>query len=294
MILMISVGVFSYVRVTYSDFNGITGKLDVFVTVTYSSNYPESLNIPDSVSIYTDTINSTYFIEKNMFNVPKGYVFHSWNTKSDGSGTLYKEGKYHSLSESMNLYGIWGKRILGDVNLDGIIDNNDIVRLNKYITDTSYLFGVILSNSDVNLDGKVDKIDADIIKHAILGTEGYTTLLENEPVFIFDLYGSKNNNGGGTGTGGASGDENNSSSGDGSQEFDDDYDWDRENGAHDDDKNSFDNMYDNNLNNDEYDKVDGTKKNKSYIWYLIIGIILISLRVSIDVLKKFKDKISSN
>ena len=61
-----------------------------------------------------------------------------------------------------------------------------------------------------------------------------------------------------------------------------------------DDKNSFDNMYDNNLNNDEYDKVDGTKKNKSYIWYIIIGIILISLRVSIDVLKKLKDKISSN
>ena len=43
-------------------------------------------------------------------------------------------------------------------------------------------------------DGNIDLIDADIIKHALLGTKGYTMLLSNEPVFIYELYKPENNN----------------------------------------------------------------------------------------------------
>lgn len=36
-----------------------------------------------------------------------GYIFLGWNTKADGSGTVYKEGSTISISNSTTLYAIW-------------------------------------------------------------------------------------------------------------------------------------------------------------------------------------------
>lgn len=300
MILMLSLGVFSYIRGTHADFNGLTGNITVtLINIDYSSNYPDDLDMNDTLHTYSGYANSVYFIEKNMFDVPSGYVFYSWNTKKDGSGILYKEGKFHKLEENISLYAIWGQNILGDINLDGVVNGNDTVLLNKYIAEPSFLMGVVKENADVNLDGKIDSIDIDIIKQALLGIDGYKELLTNNPVFIYELYKPSSdkenkeenkNNTGGNGTsnnGGNSSNNGGNSSNNGSTS--------NNGGNSSSGNNNSSNVDDNKQDEDiiDNDKIDNSSdsnrennKSRSYVWIFVVGICCISLRIIIDIIKK--------
>lgn len=295
-ILFLLLGIISYVRVTYADFNGLTGNITMeVIKVTYSSNYPDELNLSESISIYTGMINSNYFIEELMFKIPSNYVFYEWNTKRDGSGISYQVGKFHKLEENIGLYAIWGRYILGDVNLDGVVNLDDSNSLSKYIGDNSKLDGVVLANADVNLDGKVDFVDVDIIKQAYLGTKGYEDLLYNEPVFEFEIYNpsndnededddiSNNNGSGGNGNGTTNGGNNNSNNNNNSALGDANNNID--NGGS---SSSSDNQGNGNNNNENVDDnliANDNKKHKSYVWVFILGIVLVSLRISVDVIE---------
>lgn len=291
LVLMFGACLFSYVRVTYADFNGITGQLGNFRKVIYYSNYPEGIKYTEGVHTYTDLVHSNYFIDEIMFDVPSNeYVFSSWNTNRDGSGITYKVGKYYKLEDNLTLYAIWGKRLLGDINLDGKVDDSDYLLLSKHIGDGDFFTDIILSNADVNLDGVIDLVDVDIINQACLGTVGYTQLLSNNPVFIYEIYKSTNNNsntnnnGGstGNGSGGSSSntDGNNNNNSNGNSNKDDDNNDEIDNG----------NTNDYEEDNDVSNKIEEKRELKNYLWIFLIGLFLISFRIIMIIVGRFKHK----
>ena len=295
LVLMLSVGIFSYVRMTYADFNGLTGQIGSIRQVSYYSNYPDEFDVKDGLHTYTDIVDANYFIANIMFKIPSdSYVFYAWNTRKDGSGIFYQVGKFYKMTENLTLYAIWGKNLLGDVNLDGVVDKDDYITLNRYLNDDSFLKGVVLSNADVNLDGKIYLVDIDIIKQACLGTSGYTGLFTNNPVFIYEIYKENNNNSGtgsGTGNGNGTGTGSNSNNNNNNNNS-------NNNGNRNNNNNSDDclnnNDYDNKDNNIHIDKDDLKKNNEegnkyNYVKYLsifLIGLCFISLRIIIDIIKK--------
>ena len=63
----------------------------------------------------TNTVTQTISINTNStlsLTTPSrsGYYFRYWNTKADGSGTTYTNGTTVKLSDTLNLYAIWGNR----------------------------------------------------------------------------------------------------------------------------------------------------------------------------------------
>lgn len=58
--------------------------------------------------------------------------------------------------------------ILGDVNLDGIINVNDIIEMQKYLLKISDVESVFIDNSDLNFDDKVNIFDLIALKRMIL------------------------------------------------------------------------------------------------------------------------------
>ena len=59
--------------------------------------------------------------------------------------------------------------ILGDVNLDGVVDNNDLDILNKYLAKTIDLSDIALMAADVNSDGILSVGDAENIRLYVTG-----------------------------------------------------------------------------------------------------------------------------
>ena len=68
--------------------------------------------------------------------------------------------------------------LLGDVNLDGIIDNNDIKYLEKYLGDNekNALTAQGTLNADVNKDEVIDNLDLIILSRYLEGLTGYEVL----------------------------------------------------------------------------------------------------------------------
>ena len=58
---------------------------------------------------------------------------------------------------------------LGDVNLDGIVNNNDVELLRKFSLDTSIFNDLQKKLSDVNLDGTLDGRDVTQLRKSLLG-----------------------------------------------------------------------------------------------------------------------------
>lgn len=193
-------GLNSIMRGTNASFGGITGELTVTYKVTYHSNWPNE-NMENISNEYNGK--KMYQILNNMFEVPTGYEFLGWGTEPNGV-VVYSEGHVMNLSSELNLYAIWGMSdseednnddnteetiiAYGDTNLDGIVNENDYLLIDNYLIDNSILTGQGLTNADVNIDGKVDNIDSDIIKQACLSTEGYVGFLPEKPVLIYELY----------------------------------------------------------------------------------------------------------
>lgn len=295
-------GIFSYFKITYSYFGeNLTGQLGALCNVNYHSNYPADILIDAKKYEYVVQLNSDYVVKSMDFDIPFGYEFSHWNMISDDSGTKYKINDTFKLTENIDLYAIWKKVLFyGDINLDGIVNMDDSTLLSKYLDENTTLTDIILSNGDVNVDGKVDKIDADIIKQAVLGTNGYEGLLSNQPVLIYDIYAGTINNSGNN-TGGDSTNNNgnngsgNSSSGNGKPSNNSGNSSSNDNGGNSIlDENESSNIEDDEvLENDilkdddnKNEKLESNINNKYYVWIVIALILLITLRFVVLIIKK--------
>lgn len=159
----------------------------------------------------------------NMFVIPDGYKFVGWY---DVDAVKYLPGDVKFLKSNVILYAEWVKddegesdnvetgsdddlledlsrKNYGDVNLNGLIDEDDYKLVLSYLDGSGDLDDKVLINADVNDDKKVDLVDVDIIKNAFLGTSGYVGFLPEKPILIYDIYEGNIDNG--TGGGGTSG-----------------------------------------------------------------------------------------
>jgi hypothetical protein len=59
---------------------------------------------------------------------------------------------------------------IGDVNGDGYINTNDTLLIQKFMASQADLFETQQKNADVNLDGKIDKADIELILRYTTGT----------------------------------------------------------------------------------------------------------------------------
>lgn len=178
-LLFIIVGCLSGTRAYFG--NNISGDLTSY-TIYYLANYPDGLGEETFISKERKILD-------NMFLVPDGYKFDSWNTKRDGSGEDYYSGDDFTLKEDLWLYAKWMVVInYGDVNLDLVVDNNDYMLLDSYLKGEVELLEQGIKNADVNNDGKIDLVDVDILKQVCLGNSNYLGYLPNEPVLIYDIY----------------------------------------------------------------------------------------------------------
>lgn len=192
-VLLLLICYFSFdIKGTSASFGGITGTITVPYDITYSSNWGDlSENGEDEE--YSDSGKKEYMILDNMFEVPLGYAFDSWNTSMDGTGKTYEALSVIDVDTNLNLYAQWVLVVedvlgYGDVNLNGEIDEEDYLLVEKHVLGADILTGQALINADVNLDGNVDLVDIDIIKQVYLGTDGYVGFLPSNPVLIYEVY----------------------------------------------------------------------------------------------------------
>lgn len=61
------------------------------------------------------------------------------------------------------------KNSVGDVNLDGIVDVFDLVRIQKYVNKQVDLTKESIDNADINKDGNIDKLDEALLKKYLAG-----------------------------------------------------------------------------------------------------------------------------
>lgn len=120
--------------------------------VTYNQNTVDTVtNFPENALKYYDydyTISSVTPLRDN-------YIFDSWNTASDGTGTAYAKGDTYSTNAAVTLYAQWEK-----VFIPPIIDNITINRVETAVDTDLYDEGdyicVTLGNyvsGDVPADG---------------------------------------------------------------------------------------------------------------------------------------------
>lgn len=164
--------------------DGGSAELPILYEIIYHSNYPDgSVNLKE-IRYGTDD----YVLENNIFSV-SGYDFLGWNVNMDGSGDIYYSDSKIDLDGDIEFYAIWEKVIIsyGDVNLDLVVNDSDYLLLDSYILGNISLNKNAIRNADVNIDGKVDLVDVDIIKQFCLGTFGYVGMPDN-PILKYEVY----------------------------------------------------------------------------------------------------------
>lgn len=197
--------------------DGTSGSLTAY-SVTYNSNYPDDVMLDETEQKDQQRTNFNKLLD-NMFVIPDGYKFVGWY---DVDAVKYLPGDVKFLKSNVILYAEWVKndeaesdnvetgsdddlledlsrKNYGDVNLNGLIDEDDYKLILSYVDGSGDLDDRVLINADVNDDKKVDLVDVDIIKNAFLGTSGYVGFLPEKPILIYDIY--EGNIGNGTGGG---------------------------------------------------------------------------------------------
>lgn len=64
-------------------------------------------------------------------------------------------------------------RLIGDINNDGIVDNQDIVLMQKYLSGQIQLTGIGLLNADLDGNGIVDNNDLRLLSNYLVGGDNY-------------------------------------------------------------------------------------------------------------------------
>ena len=68
------------------------------------------------------------------------------------------------------------KVLSGDINLDGKVNGQDLIRLTKYLNNEVGFNEEQKTNADLNQDGKIDEQDSEILKKHLAGDKGFETL----------------------------------------------------------------------------------------------------------------------
>lgn len=147
----------------YYDMNGGGG---------FSANFP-ILTKGEETSVSTTVRGS----DINIVAPAQDLYFVGWNTKADGTGTMYQPNEKIVLTEDETvLYAQWvniSELIYGDINNDGEITAVDARLALRAAVDLEYFYGetVTAANalSDVNADGKITAADARLILRKSVG-----------------------------------------------------------------------------------------------------------------------------
>ncbi len=199
LLVIFIVSYFSF-NISVEDFSvymggGMSGNIVMPKNITYYSNYPNGIENMDPV-VKNDKKQHT--VVNNFFEIPSGYVFVGWTYDSSNTSEVLSSGDIidlEDLEEDISLYAKWEVApepelvpSYGDVDKNSLINNQDYLLIENYLSGTNTLDEQAMLNADVNVDGKIDHIDADIVKQATLGTAGYTGLLPSKPILIYSLY----------------------------------------------------------------------------------------------------------
>ena len=137
----------SYYTIQYGDVNG-DGKLTILDTVALL-NHIDSSNIQTGQTLLNADIDGNGKIERKDLILLLGYV--------------------RKAIPQVNLPDkpITEYTLYGDLNNDGILDNNDIDKLTKYLNRSTGLDNQARKNADVNGDGVINNTDLTLLQNKI-------------------------------------------------------------------------------------------------------------------------------
>ena len=146
--------------------------------LSYEAN--GGIGAPNSQTQYDNTI----FTISSTEPTKEGYVFKSWNTKQDGTGTSYNPGASITITASTTLYAQWKKTY----EISDIVEKKETVNMvlveNEQtvpVPKNFYYVGGNLSTGVIISDNEADKYEKGIDKT----TYAYTTKLKgNQFVWI--------------------------------------------------------------------------------------------------------------
>lgn len=142
-------------------------------TITFNSNGGTGTLNPQQVSYNTPTK-----LSKNTFT-KDGFKFAGWNTKADGTGTLYTNEQNVSLSDNLTLYAQWSEGdpyVINEYNYDE--DNNYVSNIDVNTTVDAYKQNIeLLGGYTVEVDYKT------IDNKQVLYTGGKTRIYKNQTLY---------------------------------------------------------------------------------------------------------------
>ena len=142
-------------------------------TITFNSNGGTGTLNPQQVSYNTSTK-----LSKNTFT-KDGFKFTGWNTKADGTGTLYTNEQNVSLSDNLTLYAQWSEGepyVINEYNYDE--DNNYVSNIDVNTTVDAYKQNIeLLGGYTVEVDSKT------IDNKQVLYTGGKTRIYKNQTLY---------------------------------------------------------------------------------------------------------------
>lgn len=98
--------------------------------------------------------------------VKEGYTFIGWSTGNDNEPE-YTSATLPDATTDATYWACFEQKatgLLGDLNLDGLVNSDDLTLLARHVGKIEFLSGQALANADVNGDGEVDSDD--LTKHA--------------------------------------------------------------------------------------------------------------------------------
>ncbi|MBE6683069.1 MAG: hypothetical protein E7595_02830 [Ruminococcaceae bacterium] len=139
---------------------------DAYVCTSYYAPYSEAhVHTPGTAATCTSAQTCTTCGE--VLEAAKGHTAGAWVTLSDGS----KEQRCSVCNFLLATQPApENKGKLGDVNLDGAIDQYDYILVKRHYFETRYLTDDEMARADVNLDGNINQYDYILIKRHYFGT----------------------------------------------------------------------------------------------------------------------------
>ncbi|SIQ29965.1 dockerin type I domain-containing protein [Domibacillus enclensis] len=134
-------------------------------TVTFDANGASAGTAPDSMS---GKAGASITLPGKETLVKNGFTFVGWNTAASGSGTAHEEGAAFTIGASNEtLYAHWF--LTGDGNGDGKVTSADALMVYQAIANKTKLTAIQKKVLDLNSDGQVNAIDANLIMKAAVG-----------------------------------------------------------------------------------------------------------------------------
>jgi len=120
-----------------------------------------------------------------------GYTFKGWATSSSATSATYQPGDTYTANSSTTLYAVWKKVFYGDVNQDGVLDNNDILRMNKIRLGNVEATNWELFAGDLDGDGTITMDDIELLNAFILRKSTQFPVEQMKKMLMINTYPDK-------------------------------------------------------------------------------------------------------